>query len=87
MSEARMVVGGKEVRYLDEDDLIEVNRPEEISQFKSEAEEAAFWDTHTLSSAYWRAGGPESDAIRKATEKILANGRHRDSPPAPAREA
>jgi predicted DNA binding CopG/RHH family protein len=40
-----------------------VKRPEDIPQFASEAEEAAFWDTHTLGDAMWARKADLDDVL------------------------
>ena len=55
MTEARMNVRGREVRYIvEEDDRILVDSPEQIPHRETEAEEQAFWKTHDFSERYIR---------------------------------
>jgi hypothetical protein len=47
--------------------LAAVNRPEDIPAFRSEAEEAEFWATHSLGEAFLQRFQPA--AREKATEE------------------
>jgi len=64
MTEATMIVRGKEVRFLDDEDpRARVDRVDQIPQFPDEAAEQAWWSEHTLSEEFWRNAEPvpESD--------------------------
>jgi len=46
--------------------LIEIHREEEIPQFRTEAEEAEFWSTHSLGDELLRTG-PDEDPLLPPT--------------------
>ena len=61
MTEAKMIVGGKEVRFLDEDARARIDRADQIPHFPDEAAERAWWGEHTLSEEFWRNAEPVPD--------------------------
>jgi hypothetical protein len=59
MSEERMTVRGKQVRYIHEDDYrAPVDRAGQNPDFEGEADEAAWWNEHRLSEEFWRNAEP-----------------------------
>ena len=59
MTEAKMIVGSKEVRFLDEEDArARIDRADQIPDFPDEAAERAWWGEHTLSEQFWRNAEP-----------------------------
>jgi hypothetical protein len=62
MTEAKMFVRGREVRFLDEEDSrARVDRADQIPHFPDEAAERAWWAEHTLSEEFWRNAEPVPD--------------------------
>jgi hypothetical protein len=62
MTEAKMVVRGKEVRFLDDEDhRARIDRAGHIPHFPDEAAERAWWGEHTLSEEFWKNAEPVSD--------------------------
>ena len=65
MTEATVVVRGKEIRFLaEEDDRAQIDRPDQFPRFPDEAAERAWWGEHTLSEEFWR------DAERVPDDKL-----------------
>jgi len=80
MTEATMIVRGKKVHFLAEEDArVPVDRPDQIPQFPDETTERAWWGEHTLSEEFWRnaervpddklppARAPRADATSSTT--------------------
>lgn len=66
MTEKQMIVQGKKVRFIEEDDdaKIVVDSWEQIPRFANDEQAAGWWDTHDLSEDLWR------DAIRRGQETV-----------------
>lgn len=65
MSEIRVVIGGNEIRYLDEPDKrTPVDHAKEVPCFGSEADDQAFWNRHRLSERFWQTAKMPSQKVR-----------------------
>jgi hypothetical protein len=59
MTEAKVVIDGKEIRYSAEDDGRElIDSADQIPPFAGEAEEQLWWRTRAFSERFWREAKP-----------------------------
>lgn len=60
----------------DLDGIIEIQSADEIPQFKTEAEEAGFWLTHSLARHFFTGRGPRPGSV---VAKMVNQRRHAES--------